>query len=164
MTYLTLAGQAPISDFGDSITKQPGVGSLALIGLAPTLGFDWVVAPSDSSLALTGYAPSLREDYLIPVGTGSLSLTGLIPTFEISKVIPVGVDNLILTGYAVTLKFDWVITPSVDLLVLTGYTPLVIQTGISDNTPGPPIVVAFDDRTAEVQYYSVQAEILSRWL
>ena len=109
------------------ITETPGVGSLTLTGLAPTLIQTFSIAVPVGSLTLNGQTPIAVVNTIIAVPVGSLTLTGFAPTVEISHVAVPGVGTLALTGQIPTLvqTNNHIRAPPVGSLTLTGQIPTV---------------------------------------
>jgi hypothetical protein len=118
---LAFTGYAPTLAQSSHVALAPGVGSLAITGYVPTVAVtaNTASAPGVGSFAFTGYAPTVgRTESRIP-GVGSLSFTGYAPTIArttYSAPAP-GVGTLTITGYA----------PSVERsgMTITGYAPTV---------------------------------------
>jgi hypothetical protein len=60
----------------------PAVGTLALTGYAPSLGFKDEVLPSQAQLTLTGYAPTVAIQIIRSPATATLALAGRQPSID----------------------------------------------------------------------------------
>jgi hypothetical protein len=126
---------------GTTTNVNPGAGTLALSGYAPTVAqsANQGVTPGAGALTLTGYAPSVTQSVTTNVApaAGSLTLAGFAPTVTRTANVNVApaAGSLTLTGYAptVTRTTSQAVQPGVGGLTLTGYAPLITQ-GI-DNAP-----------------------------
>ena len=96
---------------GTSVTVTPGIDTLVLTGLAPTVTAtsNVTVTPGIDTLVLTGQAPTVSA-------TSNVSVTP-------------APDTLVLTGYAptVTVPTSVTVTPGVGALTITGYAPGVVS-------------------------------------
>jgi hypothetical protein len=167
---LALTGHAPsVSDTllisipsGSLVFKGPAqgsqavaieipAGSLTLAGAAPSLQYDFALAPSAGALSLAGYAPTVLDGktIAIPAGSlvfkgparsgaisaapdvGALSFTGHAPSALIDHPITIPVGTLTLDGQYVGIAFEG---PAAGALVLTGYAPTVQVAGGSGTT------------------------------
>lgn len=88
-----------VNSASTSPTVTPGVGSLSLTGVAPTVGGDRSATPGTGALSFTGIAPTVS--------------TSLSPSF-----VP-DIVALSLTGYAPTVTSGNSLTASIDLLAHT---------------------------------------------
>ena len=87
-TPATIYSVAVSSDGSNSVTPDPGVGSLTITGYAPTVAqaANQSVLPGVGSLTITGYAPAVAQtaNQSVLPGVGSLTITGYAPTVELA--------------------------------------------------------------------------------
>jgi len=128
---------------GGGTAVNPGAGSIALTGYAPTLAQTANVAlvPGAGSLAITGYAPAVTQggSQSVGPGVGSIAITGYAPTIAQPHAVAPGVGSIALTGYAPTLAqtANQALTPGAGSIALTGYAPTVTQAALSQSlVPG----------------------------
>lgn len=135
--YVESNGSAPIDT-----PVNPGVGTIALTGYAPTLAqtANQAIAPGVGSIAITGYAPTVVQHNgmaLVP-GVGTIAITGYAPTIAQPIAVAPGVGSLAITGYAPTTArtANKAVVPGVGSLALTGYAPSVAQSAAGNVQPG----------------------------
>lgn len=121
-------------------TVNPGVGSVAITGYAPTISQPHGVAPGVGSLAITGYAPTVAQPQAVVPGVGSIAFTGYAPavTQTANQSLSPAVGAIALTGYAPTLAqtANQSVLPGVGALSFTGYAPSVTQGAGQNVLPG----------------------------
>lgn len=124
---LTLTGIAPTVRL--TLRRQPGVGALTLTGVAPTVSVTSTatVTPTVGTLTLSGVAPTVRLTLRRQPGVGTLTLTGLAPTVQLAGTATVtpSVGTITLTGVAPTVRMTLRRQPAVGSLTLTGVAPTV---------------------------------------
>lgn len=116
---LSLTGEVPITDAGESVTKQPPAGTLTLTELLPTADETHNRAVPVGALTLTPLTPTADETHNRAVPAGSLSLTGFAPALSGSGSIAVPAGSLSVTGLAPRVE----LTVSNAFLTLAGKTP-----------------------------------------
>ncbi len=131
---------------GSTATATPGVGSVTVAGLAPSIvPKERTVAPGVGAVTLAGLTPTETREKAIAPGLASLSVGGLSPneTDERGNVGP-GVGATTLQGLAPTLTKETVLQPGVGSAVVGGLQPTVQLPGQVFATATPdfvPIVV-----------------------
>lgn len=119
----------------------PGVGSLTLTGLAPTVTASnhKLATPGVGSLSLTGLAPTVSvasagSSYSGTPGVGSLTLTGLAPSALAPRLVTPGVGALLISD---EVSLPPTVTATAHRLVVPGAGQLIIN----DAGPTPPTVL-----------------------
>lgn len=115
----------PIRDSGGVSSNQtlfPGVGSLVLTGLAPSV--DEALSPGVGSLVFTGQAPSADESFF--PGAGSIVFNGQAPSVALGITVAPGVGSVVLTGQSPSVNES--LLPSAGSIVINGQTPSVNET------------------------------------
>lgn len=121
---LLLSGLAPtvvVAAGGGGTTVTPGVGALVLAGLAPTLLQDSVRAPGAGALTLAGLAPTVTQNVIVQPGAGALTFAGQQPA--------------VLNGASVVAQ------PGAGALTLSGLAPALLQTTNATPQPGAGALV-----------------------
>lgn len=132
---------------GSNTPVNPGAGSLAITGYAPTVAqtTNQSVTPGTGTLTITGYAPTISQPQTAAPGVGTLTITGYAPTVTqaVNQAVNPGVGALTISGYApaVTQSANQFITPGVGSLALTGFAPAVTQTANQFIAPGAGTMV-----------------------
>ena len=135
-------GSVALTGYAPSISQPhgtaPGVGSIALTGYAPTIAQPHGAAPGVKAIVLTGYAPTIAQPHGVAPGVGAISFTGYAPAVTQGAGVDVapGVGSLTLTGYAPSISQSHGVAPGVGALVIAGYAPTVTQVGAQDVAPG----------------------------
>lgn len=156
---------APFDDIwvpsaGSGATVTPGVGALALVGLAPSVVVDRIAQPSAGTLVLAGLAPSVTvnriaqpdagalvlaglaptvaatANHTAAPGAGTLSLAGLAPSLVVNHLLQPGAGALTLNGLAPTAVLGTVVQPSAGTLALAGLAPSVLINRIAQPGAG----------------------------
>lgn len=121
---------------------NPGVGSIALTGYAPTLAqtANQAIAPGAGSTSITGYAPTIAQPIAVAPAAGALALTGYAPTLAqtANQALTAGTGTVALTGYAPTVSrtASAAVTPGVGSIAIFGYAPSVSQSAAGTVHPG----------------------------
>lgn len=129
--YTVAVRPAAAGGGGSPVTVTPGVASLALSALAPTVSVsdNKVVTPGLASLTLSAQTPTVTAtaNKTATPGVASLTLTALTPSVNVGLNIVPGVASLSLTALTptVTATANKTITPGVASLALTALTPTV---------------------------------------
>jgi hypothetical protein len=112
---------------GANTAVNPGVGSVAITGYAPTLTKSASILPSAGLVTLTGYAPSVSQFLVIAPSAGSIALTGYGPTiFQLVNVAPTA-GSMAFAGFAPTLTQPVGLAPSNGPMTIAGYAPALTQ-------------------------------------
>jgi len=142
---LVLNGLTPqAQNSGDAPSVQPDAGSLALNGLAPTVGITVAVgvgtlvtdetltvsvhethSPGAGAAIFSGLAPSAEIDHNRATGLGSAVFAGYAPTIDVgggNSVAQPGQDSLVLAGNAVAINVANSGTAIVNPTATVGYT------------------------------------------
>jgi len=131
---------------GTDTPVNPGVGSIAITGYAPSIAqtANQAVAPDVGNIIITGYAPTISQPQAVNPGVGSLTITGYAPTVTQNVDVPVnpGVGTIAITGYAPTVaqSANQSITPDAGNITITGYAPSVDQSANQDVTPDAGLI------------------------
>lgn len=133
-------GTVAITGYAPSIaqpqTASPGVGTVTLTGYAPAVTQGTNVAPGVGSLTITGYAPSIAQPQTAAPGAGSLALTGYAPSVVQNTQVAPGVGSVSIAGFAPTVKQQYYVLPGAGSVAFTGYAPTVAQTANQAVNPG----------------------------
>ncbi len=148
----TIAVRPPVAG---NVTATPGVASLALTALTPTVtaSDNKVATPGVASLTISPQAPSVSVGFNVVPGVASLTLTALTPTVTASdnQTATIGVASLSLSPMVpiVTASDNQIATPGVASLSLTTFAPTVTAAAfvLGDATA---TVVEFHVATASV--------------
>lgn len=80
----------------------PGVGTIVLSGLSPTLAVD--IRPGAGSILLVGLSPSPVIPPFLDPAAGTITITGFDPAVGTITFTATGVGSIVLTGYTPTLS------------------------------------------------------------
>jgi len=105
-------------------TLSPSAGTLTLAGGSPTLATVVSRAPGAGALALVGLAASLLLS--VQPASGSLALTGGTPTVSVQTTLVQTAGTLTLAGGTASLQTQ--LAPSAGALTLAGGTPVAVLT------------------------------------
>lgn len=130
-------GSIAITGYAPSIAQTanqaitPNVGNIVITGYAPTISQPQAVNPGVGSLVITGYAPTVTQNVDVPVnpGVGTIAITGYAPTVSQTanqSILP-AVGNVAITGYAPAVSQPLAVNPTVGTLAITGYAPTIAQ-------------------------------------
>ena len=108
---------------------NPGVGSVAISGHAPTIAQPHSATPDAGSVTLYGHAPTIGQPHSASPGVGSVAITGYAPGISQPHGVSPGVGSIAITGYAPTITQSGAqsVAPGAGSVVLTGYAPTVTQ-------------------------------------
>ena len=131
---------------GTGTPVNPGVGTIALTGYAPSIAqtANQAVAPDVGNIIITGYAPTISQPQAVNPGAGTITITGYAPTVTQNVDVPInpGVGTIAITGYAPTVAqtANQSITPDAGNITITGYAPSVDQSANQDVTPDAGLI------------------------
>jgi hypothetical protein len=131
---------------GTNTAVNPGTGSIAITGYAPSIAqtANQAITPNVGNIVITGYAPTISQPQAVNPGVGSLTITGYAPTVTQNVDVPVnpGVGTIAITGYAPTVaqSANQSITPDAGNITITGYAPSVDQSANQDVTPDAGLI------------------------
>lgn len=126
---------------GTNTAVNPGTGSIAITGYAPTIAqtANQAITPNVGNIVITGYAPTISQPQAVNPGVGSLTITGYAPTVTQNVDVPVnpGVGTIAITGYAPTVAqtANQSVLPATGTIAITGYSPTVSQSANQAVTP-----------------------------
>ncbi|KWT94678.1 MULTISPECIES: hypothetical protein [unclassified Variovorax] len=126
---------------GGGTALDPGAGSVAISGHAPTIAQPKSLAPGAGALALTGFAPTIGQPHSLAPGAVALTLTGHAPTVSQSLSVQPGAGSLALTGYAPSIGQPHGVAPGSGSIAIMGYAPTVTQSGAQSVLPGAGAIV-----------------------
>jgi len=132
---LVIAGEVPVVQAGQGAFPQPGVGTLAITGLAPSIEISYTFKPAEDTLQITGEQPTASVNLLVAPGPDTLLLVGEQPIVSQGLVYTPGAGALQLTGQQPSAEIDYTIEVPVGSLAFTGRIP-VSQSG-DDQTSQP---------------------------
>lgn len=125
--------------FGSTVGGQAAV---FVVGFREaTGGGGTAVNPGAGSVAITGYAPSIAQPHSATPGTGAIALTGFAPTVGQPHTAAPGAGAVALTGYAPTISQPHSAVPGAGAIAITGYAPTVTQSGAQNVAPGAGAIV-----------------------
>ncbi len=126
---------------GTNTAVNPGTGSIAITGYAPSIAqtANQAITPNVGNIVITGYAPTISQPQAVNPGVGSLTITGYAPTVTQNVDVPVnpGVGTIAITGYAPTVAqtANQSVLPATGTIAITGYSPTVSQSANQAVTP-----------------------------
>ncbi|WP_162588321.1 hypothetical protein [Variovorax sp. RA8] len=132
----TVGGQAAVfvvgfreAAGGGGTAVNPGAGTVAITGFAPSIAQPHSATPGTGAIALTGFAPTIGQPHSAAPGAGAVGLTGYAPTISQPHSAVPGAGAIAITGYAPTVTQSGAqnVAPGAGAIVLTGHAPTVTQ-------------------------------------
>lgn len=116
----------PVAAAGGGVNVTPGVGSIGITGLAPTLDIPFAVTPGVGEIGITGQVPTIELPRNMAPGVGSIGITGYVPTVSVPQVILPGVGAVSVVGLVPTVDAggDPVsVSPGTGAVAIVGFAP-----------------------------------------
>ena len=138
---------------------NPGVGTVAITGYAPTIAQPQTANPGVGTVTITGYAPAVVQNSNVAPGVGSLAITGYAPSISQPQTAGPGVGALALTGYAPTISQPQTAAPGVGTVAITGYAPAVTQGANVSADVGTVAITGYAPSLAQTANQAVSAGV-----
>jgi hypothetical protein len=113
---------------GSAVDVAPGVGSVAVAGVAPTVAAAASMSPGVGAVAITGLAPTVTAGAGVTVepGVGAVAIAGLAPVVAAAATASVPVGSVAITGLAPTVTAAAAAAPGVGSVAIDGLAPSVV--------------------------------------
>ena len=116
---MVAAEELTLTFTGTNLT--PGLGTIAMSGLAPTVSAQADVSPGVGSVALSGSAVDVEDVTVVDPAAGEMAITGSPVTVESPANIQPGQGTYGITGIAVSVLTSVEIAPALGSTALTGF-------------------------------------------
>lgn len=117
-----------------AVSASPGVGSVPIAGLAPTVvaGSSATVEPGVGAVTVAGIAPTVSAAATASVSVGSVAIAGLQPSVSAQAQVNPGVGSVAVSGLApdVTAGAGVTVTPGVGSVSVAGLAPALAANSI----------------------------------
>jgi len=107
---VAIAGLAPTVTASDHQTATPGLGAVVIDGFAPTIAISdhQTVEPGSGAVAVDGFAPvvTVSDHQTVLPGTGEVAINGFAPTVAVTghQVVQPGLGVIAIAGHAPTVQ------------------------------------------------------------